>query len=151
VVIRDSTISPELGTQANPIVIRDGLAPLGSASNPIEIYVDEDWCCDKIDQGVSDADTEVMATPEFWEALIDESFSDPAERGTVGPSSVRAPTRSPTNEDPEDLRSFGQSPLNSFRLDEIMTDSSFNWLQNCPGLEDIRRENVANGQAGKFG
>jgi hypothetical protein len=55
-------------------VIGDGLAPLGSASNPIVIHVDEDWCYDKIDRGGSDADTEVMATPEFWEALIDESL-----------------------------------------------------------------------------
>lgn len=41
VVVRDSIVAPELGTQANPIVIGDDPAPLGSASNPIVIHVDE--------------------------------------------------------------------------------------------------------------
>ena len=84
-----------LGTQANPIVIGDSLAPLGSASNPVVIYINEDWCYDKTDRCDSDADTEVMAIPEFWDALIDESFSIPAdERGTVSASSVGALTSS---------------------------------------------------------
>jgi hypothetical protein len=65
VVVCDSIVAPELGTYANPIVIVDDLAPLGSASNPIVIYVDEGWCRDELDQLDSDADTVIMATPEF--------------------------------------------------------------------------------------
>jgi hypothetical protein len=34
VVVCDSIVYPKLGTQANPTVIGDNLAPLGSASNP---------------------------------------------------------------------------------------------------------------------
>jgi hypothetical protein len=154
VVIRDSIGFPELGTQANPIVIRDGLTPLGSASNPIVIHVDEDWYYNKIDRCGSNTNTKVMATPEFWEALIDENFSIPADkRGAVGSSSVHTPTRSPAHEDPEALHSFGQSSANRLRLDNKalkITKSSFNRLQNCSSLEAIRRENVANGQASKF-
>lgn len=71
------------------------LAPLGSASNPIVIYIDEDWYYNKIDRYDSDTDTMIIAIPEFWEALIDESFSILAdERGAVGSSSVRVLTRS---------------------------------------------------------
>jgi hypothetical protein len=69
VVVRDSIVAHELGTQANPIVIGDDLAPLGSASNSIVIQVDEGWCHDDPDQLGSDADTEVMATPQFWGTL----------------------------------------------------------------------------------
>lgn len=44
VVVRDSIVSPDLGIEANPIVIKDDLAPLGSAINPFVIYVSEDFC-----------------------------------------------------------------------------------------------------------
>ena len=41
-VIRNFIDSPEPDVEANPIVIGDDLALLGSASNPIVIHVDED-------------------------------------------------------------------------------------------------------------
>ncbi|KAJ5800703.1 uncharacterized protein N7518_002771 [Penicillium psychrosexuale] len=66
--------SPDLGTEANPIVIRDDPIPLGLASNPIMIYVDKDCGYDKAEQLSSNADTEIIAIPEFWENLIDKSF-----------------------------------------------------------------------------
>lgn len=100
-------------------MIGDDLAPLGSTSNPIVIHADEGWWRDETYQLGSDTDTEVMATPEFWEALIDESFSVQAdERGVANSSPVHAPTRSPAHKDPEDLRSLEQSSANSFRLDD---------------------------------
>ncbi|GKZ26482.1 hypothetical protein AbraIFM66951_003624 [Aspergillus brasiliensis] len=46
--LNGSVISSDLGTEANPIVIGDDLAPLGSAFNPIAIHVDENWCYNEI-------------------------------------------------------------------------------------------------------
>ena len=117
-VVRDSFVFHELGTQANPIVIWDGLAPVDSALT-IVVHVDEDWCYDKVDQRGSDTDTEIMTTPEFWEILIYENFSVIAgEREAVGLSSVCAQTRPSAHVNPENLHSFGWSSANSFRLDD---------------------------------
>lgn len=58
VVVRDSKSHPGLGTEANPIVIGDGSAPLGSAFNPIVIVIDEGWCRGEAGEPDSDADTE---------------------------------------------------------------------------------------------
>lgn len=44
VVVRDSKSHPELGTEANPIVIGDESALLCSAFRPIVIDVDEGSC-----------------------------------------------------------------------------------------------------------
>lgn len=63
-------------------MIGDDLAPLGSPSNLIVIHVDEDWRHDGIDQLDSDADIEIMATPEFWETWVDESLTVPADEGS---------------------------------------------------------------------
>ncbi|KAJ5159854.1 uncharacterized protein N7482_006858 [Penicillium canariense] len=82
-------VASELGTYANPIVIEDHLAPLGSASNPIVIQVDEGWCRDEPDQLVSDADTEIMATPEFWGTLTGANFAVPVKVDAAIDSSVR--------------------------------------------------------------
>ncbi|KAJ5277590.1 hypothetical protein N7534_003659 [Penicillium rubens] len=115
-VIHELTDSSELGTEANPIVIGDDPAPLGSASNPIVIHVDEDCGYDEAEQLGSDADTEIMATPEFWEILIDESFPAPAEeRADVNSVSALSPTTQLACEDPEEPRILEQ---------------------NCPGLDD---------------
>lgn len=65
VVVRDSKSHPELGMEANPIVIGDESAPLGSAFNPIVIDVDEGWCHGEAGRPDSDADTKIMTTPEF--------------------------------------------------------------------------------------
>lgn len=64
-VMRYSKIYPELGIQANPIVIRDKPTLLGSASNPIVINVNEGQCHSEAGQPDSNADTEIMTTPEF--------------------------------------------------------------------------------------
>ncbi|KAJ5464327.1 uncharacterized protein N7458_000013 [Penicillium daleae] len=121
VVVRDSSIvSPEFGTQANPIVIGDDLAPLDSASNPIVIYVDEDHFG-------SDVDTEIITTPEFWETLISGDFAIPADEGEA----------IVLYENPEDLQSSKQSSLDCFHLDNKalkVAESSFYTLQNCSGL-----------------
>jgi hypothetical protein len=118
-VIHTPVDSLKLGTKANPIVIKDDLAPLGSASNPIVIYVDEEHCGhDKAEELDSDVDTEIMATPEFWENLTDECFPVPKDEGiVVGSTSVLTPTRLLGCEDPEP-RFFGQSSENHLHLDE---------------------------------
>lgn len=90
VVVCDSMVAAELGTYANPIVIGDDLAPLGSASNPIVIQVDGGWCRDEPNQLGSDADTEIMATPEFWGTL---TGAVPVTDDAAIDSSVRVPIR----------------------------------------------------------
>jgi hypothetical protein len=158
VIVRNPIVSPELGTQAYPIVIGDDLAPLGSASNPIVIHVDENWYSDEPDQLGSDADTEIMATPDFWETLVGRNLAaapeGEGEGEAVNTSSVHVPTRSLVCEDPEDLRSFEQSTPNCFHLDDRalkMTEISFDASQNCSGSGAARSENVANGHAGTLG
>ncbi|KAJ5374509.1 hypothetical protein N7517_006515 [Penicillium concentricum] len=110
VVVCDSIVSSKLGMQANPIGFGDDLALLSSASNPTVIHVDEGWCRDETNQLSSDADTEIMAIPEFW-ALTGGNFTVPVYKGEA------VPTRSPVCEDREDLRSFEQSTPNCFHLD----------------------------------
>lgn len=56
-VVRDAH-SSELDTESSPKVIEDGSSPSGSTPNPIVIYVETDKCD-------SDADTEIMTSPEF--------------------------------------------------------------------------------------
>ncbi|CAG8206107.1 unnamed protein product, partial [Penicillium nalgiovense] len=116
---RELIDSPESGTEANPIVIGDDPAPLGSASNPIVIHVDEDCGYNEAEQLGSDADTEIMATPEFWEKLIDESFPAPAdERADINSVSVLSPTTQLAYEDPGELGILKQ---NCPRLDDKAT------------------------------
>lgn len=93
-VICEFIDSPESDTETNPIVIRDDPAPLDSASNHIVIHVDEDCGYDEVEQPGSVTDTEIMATSEFWENLIDGSFLVPADEGvTVDLPSILALTR----------------------------------------------------------
>lgn len=98
-------------------MISDDPAPLGSASNPIVIHIDEHWCRGETDQLSSDAETEIMATPEFWEAWTHESPTVPAVEGeAVAPSPVHVPSSSSVCQDPEDLQPFRQS--NRSHLDD---------------------------------
>lgn len=76
VVVCDSKSHPRLGTEANPIVIGNEYALLGSAFNPIVIDVDEGWSHGEAGQPDSAADTEIVTTLEFWEKLIEESYPD---------------------------------------------------------------------------
>lgn len=118
-VIRNFIDSPEPDVESNPIVIGGDLAPLGSASNPIVIHVDENCGHYATALSGSDVETEIMATPEFWENLIDKSFREPTNEGAaIDRPPVRAPTRSPAYEDPEDLQPFGQSPPKCFHMDD---------------------------------
>ncbi|EKV19134.1 hypothetical protein PDIG_06310 [Penicillium digitatum PHI26] len=102
--------SSELGTEANPIVIGDDPTPFGSASNPIVIHIDEDCGHKEAEQLGSDADTEIMATPEFWEILIDESLPASAhECADVNFVSVLPPTTQLVCEAPEEPRIVEQN------------------------------------------
>lgn len=112
-------------------MIGDDPAPLGSASNPIVIHVDEDYGYDEAEQLGSDADTKIMATPEFWEKLIDESFPAPAdERADVNSVSVISPTTQLACKDPEEPRILEEScpPLDDKatkdRAPKVMEDHS---------------------------
>jgi hypothetical protein len=135
VVVRDSKSHPELGTRANPIVIGDEPAPLGSASNPIVINVDEGWCPSEAGQPDSDANTDIMTTPEFWENLIEESYPNPANGGAdVDLTSVPARTRPPPCDDP-DLQVIDKLVTECAQLDErarILAESVLGVGENCP-------------------
>ncbi|KAJ5267822.1 hypothetical protein N7478_010630 [Penicillium angulare] len=174
--VRDSVVSSELGTEANPIVIGDDPAPLGSASTegnmrgspkpegtqsnaiypkncsspldsaPKVIYED---CYDDTDQLSSDADTEVMTSPQFRAALVDESLPDPADEcEAVATASIC----DSTSHDPEDLR-IEELPTDHPQSDEkapqTIDDSSLD-LQGCDTLQTGRRENGAYASTGKL-
>lgn len=138
VVVRDPKSHTELGIQANPIVIGDEPAPLGSASNPIVINVDEGWCHSEAGQPDSDADTEIMTTPEFWEKLIEESYPDPANGGAdVDPTSVPAGTRPPPCDD-LDIQVLDKLVTECAQSDErarILAESILGDGENCPSRE----------------
>jgi hypothetical protein len=132
--------STSLQVQATAIVIGDNLALLGLASNPIVIHVDEDSGYDNAntDWRGSDHNTEVVTAPEFWEVLIYESFPDSAdEHGKLLARSLSA-GRQPTRI--HDSFHLGGKALET-------TENSFNGLQNCSGLEAIKRKNVTSGHA----
>jgi hypothetical protein len=153
VVVRDSIVAAELGTQVNPIVIGDDPAPLGSASNPIVIHVDEGWCRDETDQLSSDADTEIMATPEFWGTLTGVDFAVPVKDDVAIDSSVRVPIRSLVCEDPEGLHPFEQSTPNGFQSDHKalkVTENPFDASRECPRFGAVRRESVASDHGGRL-
>ena len=134
-------------------MIGDDPAPLGSASNPIVIHVDEDCGYNEAEQLGSDADTEIMATPEFWEKLIDESFPVPADEGSaVSLTSVLTPTKLLGCEDPEEPQMLRQSSANHLHLDDKgpkMAGDTFH-VGDCPSHENTPSQNGAKGESGEF-
>jgi hypothetical protein len=97
-------IVPELGTFANPILIEDDFALPGLASNSNVIQVDEGWRGDEPDYFGSDADTEIISTPEFWGSLTGRSFAFPGKHeAAIDSSSIYVSTRSVDFEDLEDF------------------------------------------------
>lgn len=72
-------IVPELGTFANPILIEDEPALPNSASNSNMIQAEEDWLRDEPDYLDSDADTEIMTTPEFYGFLTGGNIAYPGK------------------------------------------------------------------------
>ncbi|OQE20073.1 hypothetical protein PENSTE_c014G05695 [Penicillium steckii] len=72
----------EIGSKSNPIEISDS-EPLGSPSNPIIIHHEG---CDSRVHGPpvwpsSEADTEIMCTPEFWNGVMNEIDPDSLNEG----------------------------------------------------------------------
>lgn len=75
-------------------MIGDDPTPLSFAFNPMVIHIDNDWCHDKVDWFISDADTEIEATPESRENLINYTFSATANKNLdVVPPPARSLTR----------------------------------------------------------
>ena len=135
-VVRDSKSHHEPGTAANPILIEDD--PLGSAPNPIVINVDEGSCHSETGQPDSDADTEIMTAPEFWDNLIEESYPNPANGGAdVDPISLPARTGPPPCDD-ADLRVVDKLLPGFAQLDErarSLAESVLGVGENCPSRE----------------
>lgn len=126
----------ELGTKANPIVIDDETPPPYSIADTTATYADEEYSYEP-GQLDSDADTETMATPEFWENLIDESFSAPGHESArhLVPASVSAQSSPPACNDPEDLQQLEG------------TEGSCCASDNCSGPADMKYKKVAGYQA----
>jgi hypothetical protein len=147
VVVCDALSRPELGTQANPILITDDSAPLGSASNPILIQVDEGWCRDDSDQRGSDANTVIMTTPEFWGTLTGGNSTGPGkDNASLDSSSIHVPTGSLVCENLDSFQPFDMSTSNKFALDHKafeVTEDSF----DAP-LWAVRRESDASDHGG---
>jgi hypothetical protein len=146
VVVCDSLARPELGTQANPILIADDLAPLGSASNPIVIQVDEGWYHDDSDQRGSDADTVIMASPEFWGTLTGGNFAGPVKDASIDSSSIDVPTGSLVCENLDSLQPLDMPTSIGFASDHKafgVTEDSFDapfWA--------VKKESGANDHGG---
>ncbi len=105
-ILCDSTVVPELGTFANPILIEDESALPDSASNSTMIRVEEDWLRDESDHADSDAETEIMTTPEFYGSLSGGNIAYPEKhKAAVDSSSIYVSDRSIGFEDLEGLQS----------------------------------------------
>ncbi|KAJ5471951.1 hypothetical protein N7539_008520 [Penicillium diatomitis] len=71
--------------------------------------VDDGRCQDEPDQLGSDADTEIMTTPEFWGSLTSGNFAHLGEHeAAIDPFSIHVSIRSPVHEDLTGLPSFEQ-------------------------------------------
>ncbi|KAJ5577523.1 uncharacterized protein N7459_006487 [Penicillium hispanicum] len=139
VVVRES-MPIELGTQSNPIYVDDDLAPLGSTANPIIIH--DDWSHDEAELPDSDADTEIVTTPKFWE-MIDRAFPTSASDGTS--ASIGAPGRSEACQKPVDIhrgQSFTNCPHTDGKVPEMTPLSDSQSLPSCVTLAAVSNENI---------
>lgn len=127
-VWHNTKVAPELGTFANPILIEGNLSPLDSASDPNMTRVDDGRCQDEPDQLGSNADTEIMTTPEFWGSLTSGNFAHLGEHeAAVDPFSIHVSIRSPVHEDLTGLPSFEQfqPDREAFQFTGYSFDNSF--------------------------
>jgi hypothetical protein len=133
-------------------MVGDDLAPISSALNPTDISVDKGWCLD-IDEGYH-ADIETNVTREFQKSWHRTAPTAPVREGkAVGSSPIGASSRSLVCEGPIDLQPCKQSPTNSSHSDDEapeVTESSFDLLENCSGLEVSGCRNVAVSQTSKL-
>ena len=70
------------------------------------------------DQLISDADTEIMTSPEFWGTLTGANFAVPVKVNAAIDSPVRVPIGSLVCADPEGLQPFEQSTTDSAQSDQ---------------------------------
>ncbi|KAJ5301617.1 hypothetical protein N7508_006480 [Penicillium antarcticum] len=97
----------DLSTEANPILIEDDPAPLGSESNPIVFHVEEDRSYSETKRLGSDGDTEIISE-SLWERFV----------GIAGRSTpIPVPTQLSACKDPEEPQASGQSSANHLHLD----------------------------------
>ncbi|KAJ6129149.1 hypothetical protein N7512_001929 [Penicillium capsulatum] len=93
--VYDTSDDLQLGTKANPIVI-DETSPPDSIPDVIATYIDGDHGFDDTGHLCSDAETEIIASPAFWDAFLDENFShgDEVHIASLSASAQSNPTRS---------------------------------------------------------
>jgi hypothetical protein len=142
----ESIGTPEIGTQANPILVSDDLAPLGSASNPINI--DEDWRSDS--NQLSSNENTVSLASQYWETVTGGRSTVLADH--IG-SSARTPSGSPVGEEPEGLHSFGQLSADQVQSDnrapKLAKITTFQEAMGRAGCKAVGDGEDTSGQAGK--
>ena len=129
--VREFLEVAELGTESNPILIRDDSAPLGSASNPIVIHIDDNWCHNDTDQLGSGDDTDIMGTPEFWAATqeipndADKCAVKEPSHGSCGRGSTKCKFSDSDGVSPEprQFERLTKGPENDSNVDSSCVDS----------------------------
>ena len=108
---------------------------MGSASNPIIINFDNDCSHHVPWEYHSDGDKEVLATPDFWENLIDESFpKSPNEEAVIDQISDPTLTISPIFQNSGQPQFFGL-PTTDCAHDVLNTsDAALNASRDCSTL-----------------
>lgn len=133
----DFSVLFQLGTEANPIVIDDTPFP-----DPIS-----DVIASNIDGELrSDADTEIMSSPEFWDAFFDErsSLANEAHFASVSVSAEGNPSACSHSEALQDV----ENPT-AFQVDDQggVAESSCE-SDHCSGWVDGKHEKGAEHQTG---
>lgn len=121
-------VIPELGTFANPILIEDEPALPNSASNSNMIQAEADWLRDEPDNLDSDADTEIMTTPEFYESLTSGNIAYPGKHdAAINSSSIHVSNRLIDSGDLEGLQSVEQLQLDrqTLKVTQNLVDDPF--------------------------
>lgn len=125
-VLCDSMFVPELGTFANPILIEDEPALPSSASNLIQVK--GDWLRDEPGHFDSDADTEIMTTPEFYGSLTGGNIAYPGKHdAAINSSSIHISNRPIDSKDLEGLQSAEQLQLDrqTLKVTQNLGDDPF--------------------------
>jgi hypothetical protein len=121
-------VIPELGTFANPILIEDEPALPNSASNSNMIQVEEDWLRDEPEHFDSDAETEIMTTPEFYGSLTGGNIAYPGKHdAAINSSSIHVSNRPIDSKDLEGLQSVEQLQLDrqTLKVTQNLGDDPF--------------------------
>lgn len=108
----DSSRLPSSGIKASPGMLWNSSTLTGSTSNPIIIDNNQNYGSeDEFRQHDSDADTEILGTPEFWAILDGEGNHVLSNETAVTDSSSRLPCKCFNCIQPFELSSTNRLPF----------------------------------------